>query len=43
MNTTLGKILGGARVDYVLLNCSKPLDEALYAYLLFRQKTIRVR
>ena len=28
-------------IDYVLLNTSEPLDEALYAYLIFRQKTLR--
>lgn len=30
-------------VDHVLLNTSEPLDRALYAYLVFRQKATRVR
>ena len=28
-------------VDYVLLNTAEPLDDALHAYLSFRQKTLR--
>ena len=39
----LGKGFGRHGVDYVLLNSGKPLDEALYAYLTFRQKSARVR
>lgn len=30
-------------VDHVLLNTAEPLDRALYAYLVFRQKATRVR
>ena len=37
----LGNLCGRHGVDYVLLNSSKPLDEALYAYLVFRQKKVR--
>ncbi len=33
----LGKLFGKQQVDYVLLNSAEPLDEALYAYLMFRQ------
>ena len=32
-----------ARIDYVLLNTSKPLDEALFAYLGTRERMMRVR
>ena len=32
-----------ARIDYVLLNTSKPLDEALFAYLGHRERMMRVR
>jgi len=32
-----------ARIDYVLLNTSKPLDEALFAYLGNRERLMRVR
>jgi uncharacterized protein (DUF58 family) len=31
------------RIDYVLLNTSKPLDEALFAYLGNRERLMRVR
>ena len=31
------------RVDYVLLNTSKPLDEALFSYLGNRERLMRVR
>ena len=34
---------GRTGIDYVLLNTSKPLDQALYAYLVFRQNTIKAR
>ena len=37
----LGKGFGRQGVDYVLLNTAEPLDEALYAYLVFRQKMVR--
>ena len=37
----LGKRFGRHGVDYVLLNTAEPLDEALYAYLVFRQKMVR--
>ena len=37
----LGKGFGRHGVDYVLLNTAEPLDEALYAYLVFRQKMVR--
>ncbi len=33
----LGELFGKQQVDYVLLNAGEPLDEALYAYLAFRQ------
>ena len=33
----LGRLFGKQQVDYVLLNSAEPLDEALYAYLVFRQ------
>ncbi len=39
----MGEQLGRHGVDYVLLNTAEPLDRALHAYLVFRQKTIRVR
>jgi uncharacterized protein (DUF58 family) len=32
-----------ARIDYVLLNTSKPLDEALFAYLGNRERMMKVR
>lgn len=37
----LGRHFGRHGVDYVLINTGEPLDEALYAYLAFRQKTTR--
>ena len=37
------EMLGRHGVDYVLLNTSEPLDRALHSYLVFRQKTTRVR
>ena len=37
----LGRGFTRQGVDYVLLNTAKPLDDALYAYLTFRQKTLR--
>jgi len=39
----LGRGFGRHGVDYVLLNSGKPLDEALYAYLTFRQKSAKAR
>ena len=39
----MDQALGRHGVDYVLLNTAKPLDRALHAYLVFRQKTTRVR
>jgi hypothetical protein len=32
-----------ARIDYVLLDTSKPLDEALFSYLGNRERLMRVR
>ena len=32
-----------SRVDYVLLDTSKPLDEALFSYLGNRERLMRVR
>jgi len=32
-----------SRIDYMLLNTSKPLDEALFAYLGNRERLMRVR
>ena len=32
-----------ARIDYVLLNTSQPLDEALFTYLGNRERLMRVR
>jgi hypothetical protein len=32
-----------SRIDYVLLNTSKPLDEALFSYLGNRERLMRVR
>ncbi len=32
-----------ARIDYVLLNTAKPLDEALFSYLGNRERLVRVR
>lgn len=40
---TLGTLFRKHDIDYVLLNTSKPLDDALYRYLSFRQKKARVR
>jgi uncharacterized protein (DUF58 family) len=41
--TTLGKKIGESRADYALFDTSKPLDRALFAYLLGRQRFNRVR
>jgi hypothetical protein len=32
-----------SRIDYVLLNTSKPLDEALFTYLGNRERMMRIR
>ena len=37
----LGRLFRKHRVDHVLVNTSEPLDQALYAYLLLRQKLAR--
>ena len=39
----LGKRFGKHGVEHVLLNTAEPLDEALYAYLVLRQKMVRTR
>jgi hypothetical protein len=41
--TTLGKKIGESRADYALFDTSKPLDQALFKYLLTRQIFSRVR
>ena len=40
---SLGDLFAKQRIDYVLLNTKEPLDLALYTYLMFRQKTMKVR
>jgi uncharacterized protein (DUF58 family) len=35
--------LTGTRIDYVMLDTSKPLDHALFKYLLIREKMVKVR
>jgi hypothetical protein len=40
---TLRSRCSDARIDYVLLDTSKPLDEALFAYLGNRERLMRVR
>ena len=37
----LGAMLRTHRVDHILVNTSEPLDQALYAYLMLRQKMAR--
>lgn len=39
----LGKRFGRRGVEHVLLDTAEPLDEALYAYLVFRRKMARTR
>jgi uncharacterized protein (DUF58 family) len=39
----LARSFSGVRVDYTLLDTSKPLDHALFRYLNGRQKTMKVR
>jgi len=41
--TALGKKIGESRADYSLFDTSKPLDQALFKYLLGRQVFNRVR
>jgi hypothetical protein len=41
--TALGKKIGESRADYSLFDTSKPLDQALFKYLLGRQIFNRVR
>lgn len=40
---TLGNLMGAHGIDYVLVNTSEPLDDALYRYLSFRQRKARTR
>ena len=39
----LARSFSGVRVDYMMLDTSKPLDHALFKYLNSRQKTMKVR
>ena len=39
----LSDLFAKRRIDYVLLNTKEPLDLALYTYLMFRHKTMKVR
>jgi hypothetical protein len=39
----LARSFSGVRVDYTVLDTSKPLDHALFRYLNSRQKTMKVR
>jgi hypothetical protein len=39
----LTKSFAGVRVDYTMLDTSKPLDHALYRYLGSRSKMMRIR
>ncbi len=39
----LGRAFRRHRIDYVLLNTAEPLDQALYAYLVYRQRMSRTR
>jgi len=39
----LDRLFTGSRIDYTLLDTSKPLDHALFRYLSSRQKMARVR
>lgn len=41
--TTLSKRIGESRADYALFDTSKPLDRALYAFLVARQRFTRIR
>jgi hypothetical protein len=40
---SLSRILADGRMDYTLLDTSRPLDDALFAYLSNRQRLSRVR
>jgi hypothetical protein len=40
---TLTRALNDARMDYTLLDTSKPLDDGLFAYLSNRQRLSKVR
>jgi uncharacterized protein (DUF58 family) len=40
---SLARLLGESRIDYTLLDCSQPLDLALYRYLSRREHLVRVR
>ena len=42
-SATLSSRLGEGRIDYSLFDTSKPLDEALFAYLALRERLARVR
>jgi phage terminase Nu1 subunit (DNA packaging protein) len=39
----LSRSFAGVRVDYAMLDTSKPLDHALYRYLAGRQKAMKGR
>ena len=39
----LQKSFSGVRVDYMLLDTSKPLDHALFKYLNSRSRTMKIR
>ncbi|HXT15302.1 MAG TPA: DUF58 domain-containing protein [Gemmatimonadaceae bacterium] len=41
--TTLSKRIGESRADYAMFDTSKPLDRALFSYLLARQRFTRTR
>ena len=40
---TLQEQVTGSRIDYTLLDTSKPLDLALFQYLLAREQLMRTR
>ena len=39
----LARLFTGSRIDYTVLDTSKPLDHALFKYLSSREKLARVR
>lgn len=39
----LARLFTGSRIDYTVLDTSKPLDHALFQYLSSREKLARVR
>jgi uncharacterized protein (DUF58 family) len=41
--TSLSRLLADSRIDYTLVDTSRPLDEALFAYLSNRQRLSKVR